>query len=387
MNARRISYSFFLFLLCAAPALAQTWRDDVGYTQLINEFGMVANGSGVIVSQVEAPDANGNYAPNVNGSEYIGKTITLGSGPSGTSGHANTVANYYYGNTLSIAGGVPDITVYEANDWIENVLNWTDVSGGLHGGTPDFQGFMVQNHSWIARPADIDAANATDILQRVDYTVNQSDVVMCVGLNNGASTVIPYLLVPAYNVISVGRTDGGHSTGTTAIYGSGRVKPEIVSPDTATSWATAHVSSVAAVLRQLATGSLANAAHSEAMKAILLAGATKEEFPTWDRTTTRPLDDHYGAGEVNIYNSYRILAGGEFNGSTSEPTTSVGDHGWDFGQAVASRPVFYDIDLRGTGGANQFIGATRLECRRRRHRSRPSLRADNTSGGFRSAAV
>jgi hypothetical protein len=106
------------------------------------------------------------------------------------------------------------------------------------------------------------------------------------------------------------------------------------------------------MLHQLAVGT--NAAQSETMKAILLAGATKAEFSDWDRTSTRPLDEFYGAGELNVYNSYEILTGGEFDGSTTEPTMGVGDRGWDYGLLNAGSPVFYDIDLTGTGGATDL---------------------------------
>ena len=58
-----------------------------------------------------------------------------------------------------------------------------------------------------------------------------------------------------------------------------------------------------------------------------MAGATKQEFanwtdpattePTpnpWNRTPTQPLDDMFGAGELNVYNSYLIQLGGQHAG-------------------------------------------------------------------------
>ena len=75
-------------------------------------------------------------------------------------------------------------------------------------------------------------------------------------------------------------------------------------------------------------------ARSEVIKAMLMAGATKGEFanwidPTtglvnpWNRTQTRPLDDVFGAGELNVYNSYLIGIGGKQSAS-AEPAGGGG---------------------------------------------------------------
>jgi hypothetical protein len=66
----------------------------------------------------------------------------------------------------------------------------------------------------------------------------------------------------------------------------------------------------------------------------------------WDRTTTRPLDTVFGAGELNIYNSYKILEGGQFAGSLIEPVTAIGDHGWDFQSSIdPADSIFYGIEI------------------------------------------
>jgi hypothetical protein len=139
-----------------------------------------------------------------------------------------------------------------------------------------------------------------------------------------------------YNSIAVGRSDGLHSTGLTdtADYGPGRSKPDIVAPgyinlptQATTSAATASVSSMATFLHSVTAGT--DGAQNEVVKAMLLAGATKNEFTGWSRTPTQPLDDTFGAGEANIYNSYLITQGGQFLGSNSVPTP-VGSYGWDY---------------------------------------------------------
>jgi len=63
------------------------------------------------------------------------------------------------------------------------------------------------------------------------------------------------LLSSAYNMIAVGRTDGGQDFGSDAIdsvYVAGRTRPDLVAPETTTSAATPEVSAVAALLVETA---------------------------------------------------------------------------------------------------------------------------------------
>ncbi|MDG2012187.1 MAG: hypothetical protein P8J33_01690, partial [Pirellulaceae bacterium] len=152
-----------------------------------------------------------------------------------------------------------------------------------------------------------------------------------VGSSNSGAGQLPALWVHGYNCITVGVTDGSHAASETAptyLYGNGRIKPEIVAPSTYTSFSTPMVASAASLLHEAGVGT--DAVRSETMKAILLAGATKDEFDEWSRSPTQPLDLRYGAGELNIYNSYYIQAGGEFDGQTGVPASSVALSGWDY---------------------------------------------------------
>ena len=99
---------------------------------------------------------------------------------------------FFYGNSASIAGGVTGITSYEANDYINTVLNFAS------GDDPVAQAFKVQNHSWIGSTAN-DAAD-TNILQRLDYTIDMQEMTTLVGLNNGV-VALPNLLSNSYNAI------------------------------------------------------------------------------------------------------------------------------------------------------------------------------------------
>ncbi len=337
-----------LLLICSSVSLAD-YKDDIGYTQLVNELGLgnVPNGAGVKVTQVEADeDASESgirYRPNEANAGFAGKTITDKSGvsnpASARSTHATNVGLLFYGNS-SIASGITQIDAYEANNWLG-----TGFLRPLSGATPQVplvETSRIQNHSWIGSFAE--DATATDRLRRFDFMIDRDNVIAAVGVNNGTSTNVPTMLGQSYNSISVGRVDGAHSAGFSTVDGTGRIKPDIVAPQGSTSNATAVVSAAAAMLVQKAdtTPGLANGSKAQVVKATLMAGATKNQFLTWDRTTTRPLDDRFGAGALNIYRSYHILAAGEQNATN---LATVADTGWDWNNATASTLLyFFDVE-------------------------------------------
>ena len=47
------------------------------------------------------------------------------------------------------------------------------------------------------------------------------------------------------------------------------------------------------------------------MKAIIMAGAEKDKLNDWTRSSTKPIDQVYGAGKINVNNSYKILTKGD----------------------------------------------------------------------------
>ncbi|MEM6777282.1 MAG: hypothetical protein AAF670_06470 [Planctomycetota bacterium] len=317
---------FVVVCLPAAMAWPQ-WQDDVGFTDLMIELGAaLPTGAGIDVSMAEAPSGN-SYLPNVASGNYSGTVFTDATGTNvGVSNHADGVAATFFGDTTSIAPDVPNVSGFDANDWIDQ-LGAVTLSTGTE--PADHSSFRVQNHSWISTGNDPAAvANAS---QRIDHLVNRDEVLIIGGSSNGVGG-IPDLLANSYNSILVGRSDGNHGHGTTSVYGAGRQRPDIVAPAVITSTSTPMVSSAAALLHEFAAGTAnVNDARTVVMRAALMAGATKqgEEFGDWDRTFTRPIDDRYGAGELNVYNSYHVLAGGEFNGSIVAPTTPVGLFGFD----------------------------------------------------------
>jgi len=264
-------------------------------------------------SQVEANDGNSNFEPNTASTLFTGKTFTHKSGSSGVSSHAQQVATNLYGDPSSLLGGSCPVDLYGAASWIT-----TFIRRGT-GQLPPIESRSIVNLSWIS-PRDTNSTNdaqedaqATESNKRLDFAIDRDGFVCVAGANNGNSTVLPQLWEQSYHTISVGLVNGSHSAGFTALDVSGRIKPEIVAPDGATSFATPMVGSAAGLLlSKLSTTlpSLTPADRPRVAKALLMATATKDTVASWQNTTTRPLDLRYGAGELNVLHAYNALSAG-----------------------------------------------------------------------------
>lgn len=336
-------------VLCAALALyaagAQAdWMSEMGFTQLQAELGAnMLTGAGITVAQVEAVDGNGNFMPDTADSDFTGKTITkvYRALPGGISSHATAVGDCLYGNS-NMSPGITTVDVYEATHFINWQLNYTSF------GASQQMSEQVANFSWIGSEGSSSADTA--VLQRFDYLLTQSQLLAVIATNNGASTTVPTLLTSSYNGITVGRTDGQDAHGYTQIDGAGRIAVDIVatSPQgSETSYATPMVGSAAALLYQAANldPNLAAARNQpEVFKAILMAGATRNQFPSWTRTPTQPLDTTYGAGELNVYNSYNLLKAGQHPASS---TSTVSNTGWDYSSVTQGANQYYYFDVTG----------------------------------------
>ncbi|MCA9100935.1 MAG: hypothetical protein KDA63_07300, partial [Planctomycetales bacterium] len=214
----------------------------------------------------------------------------------------------------------------------------------------------VQNHSWIIPSGGSSTILATEVQRRFDYMLDRDNVVAAVGVNNRSDSVFPLAMANSYNSIAVGRSNGNSSLGPTTLDVPGRSKPDIVAPARNTSTATSWVSAAASLLIETA-GSNSNAARAQTIKAALLAGATKDEFDLdgstldtfddWSHTAGQPLDARYGAGELNVDNSYRILNAGEFENSRSQDVATTG---WDFNTIGAgqAKTYFFDVPVNAT---------------------------------------
>jgi hypothetical protein len=309
-------------------------------------------GQGISVTQVEAPQSDtGYFQPDT--SQFADKTFNFESPAlDGSSGHATTVGSYLYGSSGVAPGagtGGASINLWEANDWINNILN------GMTKESSD-----VANFSWIGTTGN--TYTDTLITRKLDSSINKYDYVAVVGVNNGSSATLPNLLCQSYNAISVGLTSGNHSSGYTTLDGVGRTKPDIVAPAQYTSYAAPMVAGAASLLLQTANSNsaYANAAHSQAIKAILMAGATKTEFPAWTHTQTQPLDSVYGAGELNIDRSYKILTAGRQNSSASQLVAATG---WDYSQTAQSNSAkWYYFEVPENMTADEFSAVLTWNC-------------------------
>lgn len=375
LRLRNLSLLFAIgfLILTTNVTSAQAWKPLIGYTELVAEKGgALEDGTGIIVMQTEARytvyernpdgsfvlDSNGNqipigikYMPNPSTPpepQFSGKTFTDATGTNFVdmtgnnvvdeySSHARSVGLNFFGNTNSMTPGITNITGYEANDYLGNVLGFNT------GNDPAVTAaYDVGNHSYIGN--GLTTAQAEDLLERFDFVINRDNTVMVVGANNGSANATPQLLAPSFNSITVGRSDGGHSQTLTSVYGAPRFAVQLVVPSAgATSFSTPVVASAAGLLRDAGSGT--NFVQNEVVRATLFAGATKSEFSTWDRTETRPLDEVFGFGELNILNSYHIFEGGEFEGSTSDPSANVGLMGWDYGDFDGTNDLYYDFSI------------------------------------------
>ncbi len=346
---------------------ADEWLDLVEYTKLQELlFGAAPTGAGVVIGQVEAASQSQNFRnffPDTTNVEFdaagdpSGTAVNFINGSSSaqpnptTSDHATkTVGRNIYGNNLGAAREGNTVVVYEANDYLNNQLR---APSGSDPRKPEYEDpaegeflpIPIINHSWAG---DFGSnTNNRRALVRLDYVIDRYDVIMPVGVStNGAGVSLSPLLGQSYNAIAVGTPQGEHSTELTeSYYGGDRTKPDIVAGGFNVSSNTAMVSSVAGILHEVVAGT--DGARSETMKAILLAGATKEEYfetfvdpdtgqvDPWERTPSQPLDNIFGAGQLNAFNSYVMTEGGQFSGSTGAAGTPIANHGWDYQTSIA----------------------------------------------------
>jgi hypothetical protein len=150
----------------------------------------------------------------------------------------------------------------------------------------------------------------------------------------------------------VGAYGGASSTGPNF---DGRSKPDITAPAIATSFSTPYVTGSAVLLLQGATrgdggANTTAAADLRTLKALLLNGAVKPAG--WTNGSTTPLDARYGAGLVNVFNSWQLLRDGQHAfieatsntmGAPHPPGTNPNNEptlaGWDFNSISNPRSV------------------------------------------------
>lgn len=358
--ARRLSATRLSVAMAVAVAVGPgslpckaSWKDDIGFNLLQSRLGSaMPTGAGIKVAQVETSVGMGiNYLPDSTDAQFLDKSISPLSEGTGVSIHATTVGKYYFGLITSVGPGISLINAYESNDWCgQGFLNY---NSGL---SPALETARTENHSWISS-FGLDLVD-NDVLRRMDLVVQRDGVLVAAGVNNGAATRMPRLMCSGHNTLAVGLSNGQSSFGPTLIGPAGRVKPDLVVPLSAASWATPVVASCGSLLIEtIQAGAYLNGLPPQQAqsalplltKALLMGGATKTAWPDWRRgfaepstDGTVPLDYRYGAGQLNIDNSHRILTAGQQRASSS---SDVGWTGWDYGSVApaARRQYFFSI--------------------------------------------
>lgn len=388
LTARVTSVIAALCALSSGTAVAG-FKEDIGHARLASELGSATpDGDGIAVSHIEFNRPDPDW-PDFYGKTFVYPTVVT-TVESGQPTHTTQTAALLAGNSTSIAPGVSTILHYPAlqwradpetigESWLLNVpSSVTSISGGI---LPGFDISRVGTHSYLY-------GESSTSLRRLDWYIATDETIHFVGMNNGAGSYSLGLPL-SYNTVSVGRSDGLNGTGATtsldgfrdsgeSYYDPGRPRPIVVAPAAYTSSTTPIAASVAVLLVQTGHDSSAlstdravvstvnragilvrNAERVEVVKAALMAGAdrttrftsgTSPQYLNSYRATTpnqtaNGLDARLGAGQVNVYNSYHIIAAGEKNSYEDGGTGSEG---------VSERGFDYDPAFGGANDSNEY---------------------------------
>ncbi|HEY5040881.1 MAG TPA: S8 family serine peptidase, partial [Verrucomicrobiae bacterium] len=326
------------------------------YSQLLDQIGVTAlravtthlDGTGIRVAMPEGELTNNPPTFEVNPAN-VGQPVSLftyiSSAGSATtypnslgtnSWHAEDVADYFFGPASGVATNVAHVDNYDANYFVQGYT----VAGNYVVNLPAANindPVVNQSFGFVNVPANGQQSFDT----AYDNYAAQYHTLFVSAANNGGPVSPPGT---SYNCVSVGAYDGASSYGPTL--DNGRAKPDITAPAGETSFSTPQVSGAAALLMQASLrgdggGDTNSAFDIRTIKALLLNGAVK---PTdWTNISPSPLDTRYGAGVLNVLNSYEQLAGGKHGyvisttvstGGAHPPTGATGSiavlSGWDF---------------------------------------------------------
>ncbi len=340
---RTVLALFFTAFFCASVGASNL--DTIGVT-LLRTVTTNLNGQGIRVGQAEAGDplpywevdpTNISVEQPINLFTYIegtspyfsvsvANTYTNSLGEDST--HSDNVAGNFYGTPGGVATNVAHVDNYEADTFINYYINQQHSISD-----------RVVNQSFTYGSYD------TNVDQIYDNYAANNGVLFVTGAGFNGQPV--YSPATCYNGIGVGVAGINNSP-----YGptpDGRSKPDIIAPgtpDVVTSYTTPQVAGGAVLLMQAGTrgdggGDTNSVTDIRTVKALLLNGAIKPIG--WTNSPSAPLDTQFGAGMLNIFNSYEQLAGGKrsyvvstsvLTNSAHPPTGDTGTvgvlSGWDF---------------------------------------------------------
>lgn len=332
---------FCLLLPLACHAVRADWLSDIGHTKLAAELGTaMPTGAGIVLVQSEANNivSPPNYLPQAGGPDpfagigtFAGKTFHPKSGAGTELGHVAAVATFFYGSGIGAARGATEIHNYTAIDFISRLTD---------GITPEVFPGRVQNHSWAGnlRNADEDLK----AIRAFDFMLDRDQRIAVTGLSGGS---LAPLLGSTYHAISAGTRSAVHSQTGTTTDGIGRMKPDLVVDVEYTSYASGVIAGSAAALLQDASASgNAAAERPQVIKAVLIAAASKQNLPQWQRdANAEPYDDVFGAGELDLYHAWHLLNAGQQPHSTGVERSM---QGWDFATTTTNasgRRYFFTV--------------------------------------------
>jgi hypothetical protein len=321
-------------------------------------FGLVwlvgaVQGQTVVVQMVEAfdnPPTNTQYAPvNFNGSatataaSYPGITFHAQANLNSTlSNHAVNVANNLFGPGTVAQPFVIDVF----NQTAGNFVNGLNAQGVLGPGQPlpsgIGNGIRVSNHSYVA-----DFGNSIadeNAIRRIDFVVNNENVVFAAGAVTGGSFPNQNLVWSARNSLAV----RGDSVFTpfdplTQTITSGKRRADVWS-DNESSFATGRVAGFSTALIGQATNlGFPSATNNQVVRSLIMTGADKAAVPTmippWTRDLPNNLSVGLGAGKANYNQSLSILQAGEralqpVTGGLTPNVVTSNPQGFAFGTSV-----------------------------------------------------
>jgi subtilase family protein len=370
-NVVKLFYA--VMFLAAAVSLWAGDLDTIGVT-VLRQVDPTLQGSGVRVAQPEAslttntpptfevnPASVGQPASLFTYITSSGTNNYFPNGLGGESSHADSVGANYYGIPSGVATNVSHVDNYNA-DYFLNSIIWYSLAIPA----------LIVNQSFIA-----DISQELQVNMSYDNYAAANRTLFISGIGNGGGTPVS---PPAtcYNGIGVGVYGAPSSFGPTD---DGRSKPDLVAPGGYTSFSAPYVAGSAAILLQAANrgdGTTTNSSNVRVLKALLLNGAVKPA--DWTNGVTTPLDARYGAGIVNVFNSWQQMKGGQHSfiestsnngGAAHPPGTNANNEpvlvGWDFNSITntGASPNYqeqvnhYYFNLPANGG-NSFTWTTTL---------------------------
>jgi Subtilase family len=393
-----------LFLLAVIPMAAPVQAsnlDTIGVTLLRTVTNV--DGAGIRVAQPEAGapgfevnPANSLVQQPISLFTYISNNVSTNYFPNdiGTeSGHADAVASYFYGLPSGIATNIAHVDNYDADYFAQVSAIETPFTTNYTASLPSTNiDDPVVNQSFIFTTTDGDNVPINEqetIDSAYDNYAAQYNTLFISGAGNGSP---PRVCPPStcYNGIGVGAYfDGNNYSSIGPTLDNGRAKPDITAPAEETSFSTPQVAGAAALLMQAGLrgdgGSDTNAAADiRTVKALLLNGAIKPA--DWTNNPPSPLDPRYGAGVLNVFNSYEQLADGE-HGYIATTSVPAGDahppngasgtigalSGWDFNTNTSGSSSdtinHYYFDVTNGIGHAMFSATATLVWNRQRNQT------------------